>query len=400
MRLRNNKSLLVLAASVYQLDVIKTAKRLGYRVITTDNVPSNPGHRLAHTNYQIDTTDRHAVLEMARSEEIDGVIAACTDVAMPTAAHIASVLGLPGPQPQSVETVTDKLLFRRFLAEHGFLVPRWFAVGDSIVPEAVLFTGKRWVIKPNRSSGSKGIFVIDSIADYQQRIPETLQFIPTRSAIIEEYIDGHQGTCEGVLKGGEMALAVITDRQTPELPYVTTCGHRVPSNLSVPLQDKVLATLCRLWSILAITDGPFDSDFVVTHDEVYILEGSPRLGGNSMTALVRAATGFDMIEYAIQHACADDAPISNMPRIIPSAVVIIGVFAEGRLYYDQREAEIMQGESWIERLNMDVRVGEPVYPFINGRHRIGEAVIRGRDRAEIDARVDELTRRLALRVVH
>ena len=75
------KTLLVLAASRYQIPIITTAKRLGYRVLTIDNVPDNPGHALADQACFIDTTDIQGVLAVARRERVDGVIAACTDVA-------------------------------------------------------------------------------------------------------------------------------------------------------------------------------------------------------------------------------------------------------------------------------------------------------------------------------
>ena len=84
-------ALLVLAASTYQLRTIRTAKRLGYRVVTTDNVPTNPGHALADQAYSTDTTDLEGVLAIARRERLDGVIAPCTDVAVPTAAVFALV---------------------------------------------------------------------------------------------------------------------------------------------------------------------------------------------------------------------------------------------------------------------------------------------------------------------
>src|SRR5512136_1729181 len=103
-----NKTLLVLAASRYQLETIRCAKRLGLRVITLDNLPDNPGHLEADRCYNIDTTDMEAVLDAARKERIDGVIAACTDVAVPTAAFLAQELGLAGPPLESARIVCSK----------------------------------------------------------------------------------------------------------------------------------------------------------------------------------------------------------------------------------------------------------------------------------------------------
>ncbi|CAN5923645.1 hypothetical protein BH11MYX4_BH11MYX4_04620 [soil metagenome] len=105
-------SLLVLGASRYQLEVIQKAKDLGYRVVTTDNVPGNPGHTVADQSFVVDTTDLDQVLEIARREQVIGVVAPCTDVAVPTAAHVSDALGLCGIPFQSARSLTSKLLFR------------------------------------------------------------------------------------------------------------------------------------------------------------------------------------------------------------------------------------------------------------------------------------------------
>ncbi len=108
--------MLVLAASHYQLEAIEAARRLGYRVVTTDNRPDNPGHALADRAYGADTRDLDAILALARAEHINGVIAPCTDIAMPVAAAVANQLGLAGPPADSTRLVCDKSSFRSFQA--------------------------------------------------------------------------------------------------------------------------------------------------------------------------------------------------------------------------------------------------------------------------------------------
>ena len=99
------RTVVVLAASVYRLDAIRTAQRLGYRVVTVDNRPANPGPSLADASYDVDTTDLQGVLDVARRESIAGIISPCADVAVPTAAFVAEQLGLPGPPLASTRTV-------------------------------------------------------------------------------------------------------------------------------------------------------------------------------------------------------------------------------------------------------------------------------------------------------
>ena len=148
------RTVLVLAASVYQLDAIRTARRLGYRTVTVDNRPENPGHAMADASYTVDTTDRDGVLEVARRESIAGIVSPCTDVAVPTAAYVAEQLGLPGPPFKSTLITCSKSAFRGFLKAHKFACPETFDIDPTFEPEPGLFD-RKWVVKPNRSSGSK-----------------------------------------------------------------------------------------------------------------------------------------------------------------------------------------------------------------------------------------------------
>jgi biotin carboxylase len=392
----SKKTLLVLAASRYQLGTIATAKRLGYRVITTDNVPDNPGHALADRAYSVDTTDGASVLAIAREERVDGVIAPCTDVAVPTAALVARELGLSGPPLEAAQILTDKVRFRRYLAEIGIPQPRWFRVTRETLPDPAIFDEGPWILKPDSSSGSKGIFIVRSEAEFLRRRGESLEFSAGRTAILEQFIDGAQGTCEGMLQGGQVAFGCVTDRQTVEPPHTTTSGHLVPSRLPAAIRGRLIAVLERLWGLLGVTEGPFDCDFVVHGGEVYLLEMSPRLGGNSLPTLLRAAYDLDLVALAVRHACGDSAGLPRLPEPAPTAALILGTDRSGLLAFDPAELAALRGESWVLHLSLDVAAGTPVQPYINGRHRVGQALLRGADRDDLDVKVEQLRRRLAV----
>ena len=89
------KRLLMLGGSLYQTYAIKEAKRLGYYVITCDYLPSNPGHKYADEYHNVSTTDKEAVLTLAKELKVDGVVAYASDPAAPTAAYVCEQLGLP-----------------------------------------------------------------------------------------------------------------------------------------------------------------------------------------------------------------------------------------------------------------------------------------------------------------
>ena len=83
------KRILFFGGSPIQISPIKYALEQGHYVITCYYLPGNPGHKLAHEYYNISTTDKEAVLEMARGLDLDGVLAYASDPSAPTAAYVA-----------------------------------------------------------------------------------------------------------------------------------------------------------------------------------------------------------------------------------------------------------------------------------------------------------------------
>ncbi|HVM68395.1 MAG TPA: ATP-grasp domain-containing protein [Gaiellaceae bacterium] len=391
-------SLLVLGASRYQLEVITRAKELGYRVLTTDNVPDNPGHRLADESYAIDTTDVESVVRLAKEKQPRGVVAPCTDVAVTTAAHVAEALGLPGIPPASARSLTSKVLFRQFLVERGLPAPRFRILGaDDVGADVELPCAGPMIVKPDGSSGSKGIFIVRDRKELLERLPVTLSFSPAKRGVVEELIEGSQGTCEGVIVDGEIVLALLTDRRTAPAPFVVTAGHFVPSRLGEAARARTIALIARVLESYGVRTSPFDCDFVVDErGEPWLLELTPRLGGNSLTRLVREATGIDLAEVAIRLACGEEVSLPRPVPETPTAQLILGVARPGLLSFDEGEAAALRSAPWVRDLSMDYPAGQPVEAFVNGRTRVGEATLVAGSREELDERTRELERRLAL----
>lgn len=371
----NKHTLLILAASRYQIPFIQRAIDMGYRVVVSDNVPENPGHVLADVSYLVDTTDQEAILAIARQEKIAGIIAPSTDVALPTASYVGGHLGLHVPSSAATHVACDKARFRLWLKEQGFPVPKFMCVsGGSLLPD-IQETDGWFVLKPDQSSGSKGIYIVRSPEEFRMRLPETLSFCRGGQAVLEQYLVGRQLTCEGILENGRMAGYWIMDRRTAPPPYVATIGHRLPALLPESVSLNIAGMLENVWARLGVTDGPFDSDLVLVGDTPYILEMSPRVGGNSITALLKAASGFDIMEYAIRWAMGDALPPVANAILRPSEIILFGAREPGYLQYSQNGILRAMDCPGTEYLRMDVPIGAWVEPFIDGRKRVGEALI-------------------------
>ncbi|MFR3343518.1 MAG: hypothetical protein ACLTS6_05340 [Anaerobutyricum sp.] len=78
------KKIMILGAGIYQVPLIKTAKRMGLYTIVV-SIPGNyPGFALADKVYYENTVDDEKILEIARAEQIDGIVTTGTDVCVIT----------------------------------------------------------------------------------------------------------------------------------------------------------------------------------------------------------------------------------------------------------------------------------------------------------------------------
>ena len=147
-----------LGAAGFELAPIEYAKSKGYYVITCDNRPDNPGHKLSDKSYNVSTIDKKEVLKIAIKENINGIMTYGSDVSAPAVAYVCHKLNLPGPAQSTVETLVNKNKFRQVINQS--INYKEF----TIFSEALDYCRQRskpFVIKAIDSAGSKGITFIE-----------------------------------------------------------------------------------------------------------------------------------------------------------------------------------------------------------------------------------------------
>ena len=119
------KKILILGAGIYQIPLIKTAKKLGLYTIVA-SIPGNyPGFQYADKVYYENTTDHEAILRIAREENIDGIVTAGTDVAVITIGRVCDELGLSGLSYEAAQIAANKLLMKEKYEKNGVRTARF-----------------------------------------------------------------------------------------------------------------------------------------------------------------------------------------------------------------------------------------------------------------------------------
>lgn len=305
------KRILFLGGAPSQIPPIQYAKSQGYYVITCDYLPENPGHLLADEYHNVSTTDQDAVLQLASKLKIDGIVAYASDPAAPTAAYVAEKLGLPGNPYASVLTLARKDLFRAFLKEHNFNVPKSESFYD-------LDEAKQWLeqigvpafIKPVDSSGSKGVTEITSKDQLAYAFNYALDFSREKKVVVEEKIvkQGYQVAGDGFIVNGQLAFRCWADEHFDKLCNgLVPIGQTFPTSHSEDLLSIAHEETQRLLTLLDMKTGALNFDFLFSTDgRFYFLELGPRNGGCLIPEVVRYATQVDLIKATVDAALGID----------------------------------------------------------------------------------------------
>lgn len=317
--MNGQKKILLLGGSAQQIVAIETAKRLGYETVLCDFLSDNPGQHHADHFYLVSTTDKEAVLEVARREHVDGVLAYASDPAAPTAAYVAEKLGLPGNPYASVDILCNKDKFRAFLAEHEFCTPK--ARGYDRIADARhdLETGMfRFpvMVKPVDSSGSKGVSRIDGTDGVGDMLDYAMSFSRGKRIIVEEFVEkyGYQIAGDGLSIDGKLVFRYFAnDHFNPKCvnPFVPIAAS-FPYHMPFEVQDKVHETIQRLLTLLDMKTTTYNFDMRIDKDyNVYLMEVAPRDGGNYIPDVIRYATGVDLVECAVKAAMNEAIDVSS-----------------------------------------------------------------------------------------
>jgi biotin carboxylase len=377
--MNTQKKVLFLGAAPTQIPPLLYARQQGHAVITCDYLPNNPGHKLADQWFNISTTDKEAVLELAQRLEIDAIVAYASDPAAPTAAYVAEKMGLPGNPYQSVLTLARKDLFRAFLKKHGFNVPDSKSFRDRIVARSwVDEIGLPAYIKPVDSSGSKGVTKLTSVIDFDEAFDHALRYSREGMVVVEQEIvrTRYQVAGDGFIVDGKLVFRCWADEHFDKL-----CNGLVPIGQTFPTShpEDWLKTAHsetqRLLDLLGMRSGALNFDFVFTEDGAfYFLELGPRNGGCLIPEVIRHASGIDLIKYTVDAALGltcDDLTMNPAVGYWSSYMVHAlesGIFKE--LWTSERiKHKIVEQDIY-------VKPGDKVEKYMGSNHTIGTYILR------------------------
>lgn len=328
------KKIVIIGANDFQNPLILKAKEMGYETHVFAWQDGSIGEKTADFFYPISIVEKDEILEQCKKIQPDAVATIASDLANITVQYLAENLGLPHNSKKCIDISTNKYLMRCAFKENNVSTPYFKKISDVAELDFEKFTFPV-IVKPTDRSGSRGITKVFS----KEELPEAISLSCTQSfekmAILEEYIEGPEYSCECISYNGDHTMLTVTKKFTTGAPHFIETGHMEPAPISEKMLEKVRNEIFRGLDALEIKFGASHSEFRITPEgDVRIIEIGSRMGGDCIGSdLVYLSTGYDFVKMVIDTASGKEPDITAVKEPAFSAI---------RFIFEQKDVEILE----------------------------------------------------------
>jgi carbamoyl-phosphate synthase large subunit len=254
--------------------------------------------------------DFNTTLDVARKYEVGGILTAATDKPLVMMAKIAEVLHLPFFSIETAISSTDKLLMKEKFQKAGIQCARGELIDNYDIGKIKDFKFPV-IVKPRDNSGSRGVIFCNDKHDLSKSLKEVFTYTTKDSILLEEYIPGKEYSVESIHFNGETKVIQYTEKIVTPAPYNVELGHIEPADISTDIKRRINILISKMADVLGFQNCVSHTELKVNSSGIFIIETSPRLGGDFITShLVPLSTGVNIEDSLI------DISLGGNPDII------------------------------------------------------------------------------------
>ncbi len=299
------KKLLLLGGASQHRKVVKTAQEMGVYVLCTDPFVDSPAKKIADKNFTYDVREIDILVELCKTEHIDGVLNLCLDPCQRPHQKICERLNFPcyGNEIQ-FSLLTDKRKFKNFCIENGVgVVPECniekLEKGDSDFDFPV-------IVKPVDSRGSRGQTICNDIDEIKAAMPIAQSESSNGEVLIEKYMGRDDDF---------MVSYLVVESE----PYLTRTADRYLGKPEDGLEKVAIANISpsrfadfyisdvdpvvkKMIKNLGITNGPVFMQGFVRGGTVRFYDSGLRFPGSEYEISYKNICKIDLVKMLIEFA--------------------------------------------------------------------------------------------------
>lgn len=376
----DKKSILIFGVGELQKSIINRAKQMGLYVVGIDPCADALCRDEVDVFEIVGGQDYEGTLAVARKYNISAVVTAATDKPLVMMARIAKELGLRFYSEETAIWSTDKYQMKQRFIEGGVPCARGKVIKSIDESKDLEFP---LILKPRDNSGSRGVILCRNIKELQSAMEEALQYTRLDSVLVEEFIEGQEYSIESLHYEGKSEVIQFTEKRTTPFPYNVELGHIQPANLCESHKNDIRIIIEKIGKALGFENCPSHTELKINERGIYVIETSPRLGGDYITStLTPLSTGVNLEDELLHIALGDEVNCS--PQYSQYSGVRFFSFAADSIIKAIPDRGLILGWPHVIDFSFKLSINDYVNQITSSLNRYGHIILQTGNREAID----------------
>ena len=377
----NKKSILVFGVGELQHSIIERAKRMGLFVVGIDPCSDAVCKDACDAFEVVGGQDYSGTIAVCEKYDIKAIVTAATDKPLVMMARVAEKFGYHFFSVDTAVWSTDKFQMKKRFQEYGVpcakgrLISSADEVGDMEYPI---------IVKPRDNSGSRGVKLCRNKQELEVSISEALDVSHLDTVLVEEFIEGREFSVESLHYEGQNEVVQFTEKRTTDFPYNVELGHKQPANLNESEREQIRSIIEQVADAMHFDNCPSHTELKINSKGIFVIETSPRLGGDYITSILTPlSTGINIEDQLLCIATGKPVDIKT-GRVEKASAICFFSLPEGKVV--AIDEKINEAITWpnVFSFQLNLRKGDEVSKITSSINRYGYFIVSGNTRNDID----------------
>ena len=368
----DKKSILIFGVGELQRSIIRRAKLKGLFTIGIDPCADAVCKDEVDAFEIVGGQDFEGTCGVVEKYDVKAIVTAATDKPLVMMARVAEKYGFPFYSVETAQWSTDKYQMKQRFLEGGVPCARGRLIAKAEEADDLYYP---LIVKPRDNSGSRGVKLCRNKEELQEAIQEALQYSHLDTVLVEEYIEGQEYSIEGLHYDGKSEVIQFTEKTTTEFPYNVELAHKQPANLTENQKNDIMELISKIAQCMHFENCPSHTELKINERGIFIIETSPRLGGDFITStLVPLSTGINMEDQLLQIALGEKVD-TQTGRVEKASGVCF--FCLPRGVVKKIDPQINGVASWpgVYSFELKLKEGDEVHQITSSLNRYGEFIL-------------------------
>ena len=382
---QGKKAVLIFGVGPLQESIIKRAKIMGLYTVGIDPCADATCKDCVDAFEVVPGQDYEGHCAVVVKYGIDAIVTTATDKPLVMMARIAEKYGFPFYSVETAKWSTDKFQMKERFELGGVPHAQGRLISKAEEAEGMVFPV---IVKPRDNSGSRGVKLCRSKEELETSMNEALEVSKLDTVLVEEFIEGPEYSIEGLHHDGKSEVIQFTEKKTTEFPYNVELGHIQPANISEENQQKIREIVAKIDSALHFENCPSHTELKINERGVFVIETSPRLGGDYITStLAPLSTGVNLEDELLKISLG--VTVNPVPKAVQYSGVRFFSFEEGNVIKHVPNSEFVKSWPHVVDFSFSLKEGEKLNRITSSLNRYGHLTLTAGNRDAIEEAFDK-----------